>query len=389
MGNSAIYNEVIRVLETEYEKMREVLLDDARIINEDIKLREERLDSALNEKIESAIDGIKNSIDENGRELQLLKNRIVTIDGKLDSIIKFQNSEVQRLNSRQNFAYAGSQNNYHGGGGNKQHAITGRQNKFFKFKPKLIPTMLMIIFLIALILISLIIYPFFFDKKGSNNPEISRTSVTNNQLESPDTTAIIGNGSDLGGNTDTFGQQMPQTNSLDSTNNVDNSVQPNTQQPEKSLADLKKEHETYAKALIHIATNTKAPEHSKLKELTTKISTADGLKDTTNSIISRSQRNTFSKIDLSNLSKWNIFNLLAVGAVEYIAAIKCKSFSLCDQITVDLQMGDITEDILTALNDSLPERFEPVPKVNKTDDKFQEFMAAVVLAHIMQEDDNQ
>jgi hypothetical protein len=177
-------------------------------------------------------------------------------------------------------------------------------------------------------------------------------------------------------------------------NGGEKSVQANTPL-EKSLADLKKEHEeSYAKALIHIAQDQNAPEHSKLKELTTKIAKADGLDGTTYSV-SDDQKKRFAEIKLSSLNPWQISNELAAVAFEYIAAIQCQmknKGAICTIITVNMVLNDITEAILKDLNDNFlpkPARFIPVPAVKKSDEQFKEFMAAVVLAHIMQKDNNQ
>jgi len=169
-------------------------------------------------------------------------------------------------------------------------------------------------------------------------------------------------------------------------------VQVSDKQAEKTVTDLKTEHETYAKALSHIAKTPSAPEHLKLKELIKKISTADG---TNNSIISEPQKERFAEFVNQSQIPWD-FSVIGFGLFEYIAAINCKLSSCKDEIKIDLQIGDITKDILTALNQSLPKsvRLKSVPQKYKENKKasgftedFKEFMAAVVLAHIVQKDE--
>jgi hypothetical protein len=232
-----------------------------------------------------------------------------------------------------------------------------------------------------------------------------KTSQTANVSESSENSANGNSSEDISGtHTDTLGNTIDQQEEKKAENQLAASTQSKEEQqqsasdtqPEKSLADLEKEHETYAKALIHIAQDQNAPEHSKLKDLTTNISKADGLDDTTNSIISEPQKKRFASFEELIKSEWHITHWLTVGAFEYIAAIKCSKDTVCS-IRINLDVRDITTDVLTNLNKSLPESvsFESVPQKYNNDKKadgftnqFQEFMAAVVLAHIMQEDKN-
>jgi hypothetical protein len=157
-------------------------------------------------------------------------------------------------------------------------------------------------------------------------------------------------------------------------------------QLEKSLAELKTKFETYTKALEHVIKTPSAKEHSKLKALIKKVSTAEGLEGTSHSV-SEGQKERFAKYAKGE-SRLNVY-IIKMGLFEYIAAINCKASDCGNQeVTVSLSLGDITEDISSTLNQSLPQsaRFEPLPPVNQNDNEFKEFMAAVVLVHLLKED---
>ncbi len=144
--------------------------------------------------------------------------------------------------------------------------------------------------------------------------------------------------------------------------------------------NLKSEHQTYVAALDDIIKTETAPEHSKLKALIQKLSKAEGLEGTKHSV-SKAQKRRFEKL-LKQSSLSQNASLIKMGLFEYIAAISCLD---CQQkITVNLVLREIKKPILTTLNQKLPEpdRFDPLPTVNKNNKKFQEFMAAVILAQL-------
>jgi len=353
-NQSAIHKEVIKVLEKEYKAEQKMLKNEFRQI--------------IDESIKDAFEKLENSIKVNTRQLieenhqHLLKELQYHIQG-IAKLLPKEGDKTQQI-----------------GGGIEPQATIQDSDKpnpskksikhdFLQIQKRPVMPILAVTFLAFM---GIVIYVTLFPNMP---PDKEPVQVSVNESDKKQDNKTIPKNKET-----TQDQEQPSS--------------PETQ-PEKSVADLKTEHETYAKALSHIAKTPSAPEHIKLKELTQNISTADGLEDTTNSV-SDGQKKRFSEIDLPILSEWQIKNELAVVAVEYIAAIKkCKS-TVCDKITVNLEIEDITDEILTALNDSLPDSvsFDPVPQKYKDNKKasgfteeFKEFMAAVVLAHIMQKDE--
>jgi len=145
------------------------------------------------------------------------------------------------------------------------------------------------------------------------------------------------------------------------------------------VVNLKGDHKTYVAALDYIIKTETAPERSKLKVLIQKLYTAEGLEGTRHSV-SNAQKIRFEGF-VKQPSNWDTYSI-KIGLFEYIAAISCSNCG--KKIEVNLALGDITKPILTILNQNLPNnvRFSSLPAVNANNGRFQEFMAAVVLAQL-------
>jgi len=331
---SAIQKEVIKACQTEYESMREVLRDDAR--------------NLIDESIKDAFEKLENRIKENTQ--QLIENNHQHLLKELQYQIKPLAELLQKEGDQtQQSAETGNVMSPHKGWARIPYKRRKKSIKHYFLQNVMLKPIFLLIFLVVILLF------------------LIRVPCDFGSLMPADTTS-------------------PETDGSESLTEQ--------QQLDNYLADLKTKHETYAKALSHIAKTPTAPEHLKLKELINKISTADGLENTNNSIISEPQKERFAGFVNQSPIPWD-FSVIGIGSFEYIAAIKCKPSFCNDKIKIDLEIGDITDDILTALNQSLPEsvRLKSVPqkykdnkKANGFTEDFKEFMAAVVLAHIMQKD---
>jgi len=236
--------------------------------------------------------------------------------------------------------------------------------------------------IILVLLVSILV--FFIWPEPTQNSSSSVSAVNNHQHDSsasPPAEYEQPNSSELDGSDDQIisspkpvpmfgGGSQNGTKPVYASANVDKNAQVN----------LKSEHPTYVAALDYIIKTETAPEHSKLKALIQKLSTAEGLEGTGHSVSKGQKRRFENFVKQSSISR-NATSI-KMGLFEYIAAISCLG---CGQkMTVNLVFSDIKEPILTTLNQKLPEsdRFEPLPPVNKNNTEFKEFMAAVVLAQL-------
>ncbi|MEN8215620.1 MAG: hypothetical protein ABFS56_04455 [Pseudomonadota bacterium] len=335
---SVLSPEIRTALQSEYEAMREML-------------RKE-----INEGIKSALEG-------NTQRLNTLE---ISLDRTVEDLKTI--SRFQKLDDVQAHPHSDSR-----GGLN----IFGILQKYS-----------VLIILGFLVIIFIFIWPFDRLEKGSTEPQTKVEQEPSAPQPEPSSVAdsvpitphIVPNQPKP---TDMFGEPLPTPVSSSATPAGDAYAQ-----LEKSLADLKTKFKTYAEALEHVIKTPSAKGHSKLKALIKKVSTAEGLEGTSHSV-SKSQKARFAKYVKQSSSDWNS-GYVKTGLFEYIAAINCKASDCGNQeITVNLSLKkDITEKISSTLNQSLPQsaRFEPLPPVNKNDNEFKEFMAAIVLAHLMKED---